>query len=128
LSTLHVRAHRSRSRVAQDNVLESYGFYNLTGKPFVGGPAACGARRPAAARRPRGGAEALLDDSQRIVDRARKAGVSVTFEVGDDMIHAWHLFASAFEVCRRDVQRAGKMLRESVERVAAGAASKAISP
>jgi acetyl esterase/lipase len=75
-----------------------------------------------------GGAEALLDDSRRIAERARKAGVSVTFEVGDDMIHAWHLFAGAFEVCRRDVQRAGKLLVDSVERAAVGSGPEAISP
>ena len=75
-----------------------------------------------------GGAEVLLDDSQRITERARKAGVPVTFEVSDDMIHAWHLFASAFEVCRRDVLRAGKMLRENVERAATGIGAEAVRP
>jgi len=75
-----------------------------------------------------GGAEVLLDDSRRIVERAKKAGVSVTLEVSDDMIHAWHLFASAFEVCRRDVLRAGKMLRDMLEPHSIATESNAVAP
>ena len=37
-----------------------------------------------------GTAETLLDDSRRFADRARSAGVDVTYEAWDDMIHGWH--------------------------------------
>lgn len=37
--------------------------------------------------------ETLLDDSNRIAERARKAGVDVTLKVWDEMPHVWHLFA-----------------------------------
>lgn len=37
--------------------------------------------------------EVLHDDAVRLADRARSAGVSVTLEVADEMIHVWHFFA-----------------------------------
>lgn len=39
-----------------------------------------------------GSAEMLLDDSRRLADAAKAAGVDVTFEVWEDMIHVWHFF------------------------------------
>jgi len=39
-----------------------------------------------------GDAETLLDDSTRLAARLEAAGVDVTLEVWDDMIHVWHLF------------------------------------
>jgi acetyl esterase/lipase len=42
-----------------------------------------------------GEAETLLDDAQRLSQVARGHGVSVTFEVERDMIHAWPIFAWA---------------------------------
>ena len=41
-----------------------------------------------------GTAETLLDDASRLAERARKAGVTVSYEPWEDMIHVWHLFAS----------------------------------
>jgi acetyl esterase/lipase len=41
-----------------------------------------------------GSAEVLLDDATRLAERARAAGVEVTLEVWDDMIHVWHVFGS----------------------------------
>jgi acetyl esterase/lipase len=41
-----------------------------------------------------GSAETLLDDATRIAERARKAGVDVTLEVWDDMIHVFQAFAA----------------------------------
>ena len=41
-----------------------------------------------------GTAEVLLDDSTRLAERARSAGVEVVFEPWDDMIHMWHMFAA----------------------------------
>src|SRR5215475_2092435 len=40
-----------------------------------------------------GTAETLLDDASRLAERARKAGVAVTYEPWEGMIHVWHLFA-----------------------------------
>jgi acetyl esterase/lipase len=40
-----------------------------------------------------GEAEVLLDDSTRLAERARAAGVDVTLDVWPEMIHVWHLFA-----------------------------------
>jgi epsilon-lactone hydrolase len=37
--------------------------------------------------------EALLDDSTRLAERARAAGVQVSLEKGDGLIHVWPLFA-----------------------------------
>jgi acetyl esterase/lipase len=37
--------------------------------------------------------EALLDDSRRVAERARAAGVEVTLEQGEGLIHVWPLFA-----------------------------------
>ena len=40
-----------------------------------------------------GSSETLLDDSTRLAERAKTAGVDVTLEVWEDMIHVWQLFA-----------------------------------
>ena len=40
-----------------------------------------------------GGREILLDDSRAFAERARQAGVDVSLEVWDEMIHVWHAFA-----------------------------------
>ena len=40
-----------------------------------------------------GSAEVLLDDSVRVAERARKAGVEVDLRVWPDMFHVWHAFA-----------------------------------
>lgn len=44
-----------------------------------------------------GNAEVLLDDSTRLAERARSAGVDVTLEVWDDMIHVFQAFPSLAE-------------------------------
>ena len=36
--------------------------------------------------------EVLLDDSRSLEKKAKAAGVDVTLEVWDEMIHVWHLF------------------------------------
>ncbi len=40
-----------------------------------------------------GSAEVLLDDSTRLAERAKSAGVDVTLKVWQDMFHVWHAFA-----------------------------------
>lgn len=54
-----------------------------------------------------GGAEMLLDDSLRLADRAKEAGVKVDLEVWNDMIHAFQMFAPIVEDGRRAIARIG---------------------
>ena len=43
--------------------------------------------------------EVLLDDSTRLAERAQAAGVDVTLEVWEHMIHVWQFFAAILPVC-----------------------------
>jgi epsilon-lactone hydrolase len=43
-----------------------------------------------------GGRDLLLEDATRFAARAQSCGVTVRLHVADEMIHAWHLFASAY--------------------------------
>jgi monoterpene epsilon-lactone hydrolase len=68
-----------------------------------------------------GDAEVLLDDSTRLAERARAAGVDVTLEVWDHMIHVWHFFAAILPEGQQAIDRIGAFVRE---RTAAGAAAR----
>jgi monoterpene epsilon-lactone hydrolase len=59
-----------------------------------------------------GDAETLLDDSTRIAERARAAGIKVTLEVWPEMIHVWQLFASFLPEGQEAVEGIGKFIRE----------------
>ncbi len=59
-----------------------------------------------------GDAETLLDDSTRIADKARTAGVQVKLEVWPEMIHVWQLFASFLPEGQQAVEGIGKFIRE----------------
>ena len=61
-----------------------------------------------------GTAETLLDDSTRLAERARSAGVDVVLEPWEDMIHVWHLFASMLPEGQQAVDRIGEFIRERV--------------
>jgi acetyl esterase/lipase len=61
-----------------------------------------------------GSAEALLDDSRRIVERAREAGVDVTFRVWEDMIHVWQLFAFMVPQASAAIDEIGAFIREHI--------------
>jgi acetyl esterase/lipase len=58
-----------------------------------------------------GGQEALLDDTTRIAERARAAGVDVTLEVLDGVIHIWQYFGPDLPETRESEARAGAFLR-----------------
>ena len=58
-----------------------------------------------------GGAETLLDDSVRVHARAKEAGVDITLEIDDDMIHAWHVFAPRFVGAQKAIDRAGAFVK-----------------
>jgi len=59
-----------------------------------------------------GTAETLLDDSTRLAERARAAGVDVVLEPWEDMIHVWHFFASMLTEGQQAIDRIGEFVRE----------------
>jgi len=61
-----------------------------------------------------GTAELLLDEGRRLADTATEAGVDVTFEAWDEMIHVWHLFADMVPEAREAVARIGAYLDEKL--------------
>jgi acetyl esterase/lipase len=58
--------------------------------------------------------ETLLDDSTRVADKARAAGVEVELEVWDDMIHIWPFFAALLPEGQQAIERMGTFARERV--------------
>ena len=61
-----------------------------------------------------GSSETLLDDSTRIAERARVAGVDVTLEIWDDMVHVWTLFAPILSEGQQAIDRIGEFIRQHV--------------
>jgi acetyl esterase/lipase len=59
-----------------------------------------------------GTAEILLDDATRLADRARAAGVAVTLEPWEGMIHVWQLFASILPEGQQAIDRIGAFVRQ----------------
>jgi acetyl esterase/lipase len=59
-----------------------------------------------------GEAETLLDDSNRIAERAKAAGVKVSLEVWPEMIHVWQMFAAVLPEGQRAIDGMGKFVRE----------------
>ncbi|MFI5317711.1 MAG: alpha/beta hydrolase [Myxococcota bacterium] len=59
-----------------------------------------------------GTSETLLDDSTRLAERARKAGVDVELEAWPEMIHVWHAFAALLPEGREAIERIGTHLRK----------------
>src|SRR5713101_3453824 len=59
-----------------------------------------------------GEAETLLDDSTRLADRAKAAGVSAKLEVWPEMIHVWQVFASFLPEGQQAVDGIGGFLKE----------------
>ena len=59
-----------------------------------------------------GTAEVLLDDSTRIAENARAAGVQVTLDVWEDMIHVWQLFAPMLPEGQQAIEHIGAFIRE----------------
>jgi len=61
-----------------------------------------------------GTAEALLDDATRVAEKASAAGVDVTLEPWDDMIHVWQIFASQLPEAREAIDRIGDFIRKRI--------------
>lgn len=58
--------------------------------------------------------EVLLDDSVQLEERAKAAGVDVTLEVWDEMIHVWHFFYPMLREGRDAIARIGEFVRAHV--------------
>ena len=61
-----------------------------------------------------GTAEALLDDATRVAEKASTAGVDVTLEPWEDMIHVWQIFASQLPEARDAIDRIGDFIRKRI--------------
>jgi monoterpene epsilon-lactone hydrolase len=59
-----------------------------------------------------GKSETLLDDASRLAERARTAGVDVTYEPWPDMIHVWHWFGSFLPEARQAIDQIGEFIRQ----------------
>jgi acetyl esterase/lipase len=59
-----------------------------------------------------GTAELLLDDSTRLAERARSAGVDVILEPWDDMFHMWHFFAAMLPEGQQAIDRIGEFIQK----------------
>jgi epsilon-lactone hydrolase len=57
-----------------------------------------------------GDAEILLDDSTRVAERAKAAGVNVDLEVWDEMMHVWHVFAKILPEGQQAIDKIGKFI------------------
>lgn len=55
-----------------------------------------------------GDAEILLDDSTRVAERARAAGVKVELEAWPEMFHVWHVFAKILPEGQQAIDRIGQ--------------------
>ncbi|HLI80968.1 MAG TPA: alpha/beta hydrolase [Candidatus Binataceae bacterium] len=62
-----------------------------------------------------GTSETLLDDSSRLAERAKKAGVNVTYEPWDKMIHVWHMFAPMLDEGQQAIEKIGAFIRKHAE-------------
>lgn len=61
--------------------------------------------------------ETLLDDSTRVADKARAAGVAVELEIWDDMIHIWPFFAAILPEGQQAIKRMGRFACDRVARL-----------
>jgi len=59
-----------------------------------------------------GTAEVLLDDSTRLAERARSAGVDVVLEPWDEMIHVWQFCAAMLPEGQQAIDRIGEFIRK----------------
>ena len=59
-----------------------------------------------------GGAEVLLDDSIRTAERAKEAGVDVTFKLWEGMPHVWQVFASFLPEAKQSLEECGEFIKK----------------
>jgi acetyl esterase/lipase len=60
-----------------------------------------------------GSDEILLSDSVQLAERARAAGVDVTLEVWEGMLHVWHFAARFVPEARQAIGRIGEFIRHT---------------
>jgi phosphinothricin tripeptide acetyl hydrolase len=58
-----------------------------------------------------GSDEVLLDDAVQLSERAKQAGVTVTLEVWDRMIHVWHWFLPMLDEAQTAIDSIGRFIR-----------------
>jgi acetyl esterase/lipase len=63
-----------------------------------------------------GSAEVLLDDSVRLAERALAAGVDVTLDIWEEMIHVWQIFAPMLPEGRQAIEQIGAFIRKHIPR------------
>lgn len=61
-----------------------------------------------------GDMEMLLDDSVRVAERAKAAGVDVTLEVWDEMPHVWHAFTGLLPEADQAIDVIGAFVRKQI--------------
>jgi len=61
-----------------------------------------------------GTSEVLLSDSTRLAERAKAAGVDVTLEEWEEMVHVWHFFAFMLPEGQQAIERIGEFVRGKV--------------
>lgn len=61
-----------------------------------------------------GGCETLYDDATRLAERARAAGVEVTFDEWDEMFHVWHAFAHQLPEGQQAIDRIGDYVKQRI--------------
>jgi acetyl esterase/lipase len=59
-----------------------------------------------------GDAETFLDDSTRVAEKAKRAGVKVDLEIWPEMPHVWHLFAPFLPEGQQAIEKIGKYVQE----------------
>jgi acetyl esterase/lipase len=62
-----------------------------------------------------GTSETLLDDAARLAERAKKAGVNVTYEPWQNMIHVWQIFAPILDEGQQAIDKIGAFVRKHAE-------------
>jgi acetyl esterase/lipase len=59
-----------------------------------------------------GNSETLLDDSTRLVDKAKEEGVDATLQIWDEMPHVWHLAAPVLPEGQEAIDKIGEFVRQ----------------
>ena len=61
-----------------------------------------------------GSNEILLDDARRFADKATAAGIDITLDVWEEMIHVWHSFSLMLPEGRKAIAQAGNYLAKKL--------------
>jgi acetyl esterase/lipase len=61
-----------------------------------------------------GNSETLLDDSTRLADKAKEAGVDATLQIWDEMPHVWHLAAPVLPEGQEAIDKIGEFVRQRI--------------